>query len=259
MTASGQRPSSEALRSEPPIRLSPGCEFLADPLTLESCRPGVFAGGDLTLGPAQAIDAVAVGREAAESIARLMRWLDLRERGERVAKGFLLEAHMKLRPVDLASDRQFLADLPHFPKPQEESLSQAKSAARASVLLSRPFVLTGGAVAECDPAKCAACLTCSRSCPARVPRIIPNGLDPALPGHAYMEPAICQGCKVWVPNAPPRPSGSSYAPMGSSWPRSRPWPRAQKGWSRACRIEPVKRHVFSDGWTEPRPLRPTDE
>ncbi|MDR1039494.1 MAG: FAD-dependent oxidoreductase [Deltaproteobacteria bacterium] len=119
------------------------------------------------------------------------------------AEGFLLEAHMKLRPVDLATDGQFLAGLAHYPKPVEESVSQAKAAAaRACALLAKPFILTGGAVAECDPAKCAACLTCVRSCPFKVPRIVPNEDDPSQPGHAHMEPAICQGCGVCVSECP---------------------------------------------------------
>jgi heterodisulfide reductase subunit A-like polyferredoxin len=119
------------------------------------------------------------------------------------AEGFLLEAHMKLRPVDLASEGQFLAGLAHYPKPLEESLAQAgAAAARAAAVLARPYILVGGAVAECDPAKCAACLTCLRSCPARVPRIVPDGEDPSLPGHAFMEPAVCQGCGICVSECP---------------------------------------------------------
>ncbi|MDR1037757.1 MAG: FAD-dependent oxidoreductase [Deltaproteobacteria bacterium] len=119
------------------------------------------------------------------------------------AEGFLLEAHMKLRPVDLASDGQFLAGLAHYPKPIDESISQARAAAaRAASVLAKPFIMTGGAVAECDPEKCAVCLTCVRSCPVKVPRIVPNEEDPALKGHAYMEPAICQGCGVCVSECP---------------------------------------------------------
>jgi heterodisulfide reductase subunit A-like polyferredoxin len=119
------------------------------------------------------------------------------------ADGFLLEAHMKLRPVDLATDGQFLAGLAHYPKPLEESVSQARAAAaRACALLSRPYIMTGGAVAECDPDKCAACLTCVRSCPSGVPRIMPREGDPSRPGHARVEPAVCRGCGVCVSECP---------------------------------------------------------
>ena len=42
--------------------------------------------------------------------------------------GFFLEAHMKLRPVDFATDGVFVAGLAHYPKPVDESIAQAKAA-----------------------------------------------------------------------------------------------------------------------------------
>jgi heterodisulfide reductase subunit A-like polyferredoxin len=119
------------------------------------------------------------------------------------AEGFLLEAHMKLRPVDLATDGQFVAGLAHYPKTLEETIAQAKAAAsKAAGVLSRDHILAGGICAEVDPLKCAACLTCVRSCPIGVPRIVKNESDPKLPGHAHMEEAVCQGCGVCVSECP---------------------------------------------------------
>jgi heterodisulfide reductase subunit A len=43
--------------------------------------------------------------------------------------GFFLEAHMKLRPVDFATEGVFLAGLAHSPKTIEESIIQAQAAA----------------------------------------------------------------------------------------------------------------------------------
>ena len=55
--------------------------------------------------------------------------------------GFLLEAHVKLRPVDFATDGIFLAGLAHYPKPVEESIAQAQAAvARAVTVLSSRWV-----------------------------------------------------------------------------------------------------------------------
>jgi heterodisulfide reductase subunit A len=51
----------------------------ADPVTLETNIPGVFAGGDVVSGPADAIGAIAAGKEAAESIDRYLSGTDLRE------------------------------------------------------------------------------------------------------------------------------------------------------------------------------------
>jgi heterodisulfide reductase subunit A-like polyferredoxin len=124
-------------------------------------------------------------------------------KGQLTAEGFLLEAHMKLRPVDLATDGQYLAGLAHYPKPLEETIAQSKaSAARAVTILAKPHIMVGGVIAVVDPDKCAVCCTCVRACPVSVPKIVRNETDPALRGHAFMEPAICQGCGVCVSECP---------------------------------------------------------
>jgi heterodisulfide reductase subunit A len=115
----------------------------------------------------------------------------------RNAEGFLNEAHMKLRPVDLPSDGLFLAGLAHYPKPIDETIAQAKAAAgRAATILARSIVEVGGIVAEVDQDKCAVCLTCVRACPFNVP-VIDYTVD-----AAYIDPAKCQGCGVCVSECP---------------------------------------------------------
>lgn len=52
---------------------------IVNPETLETSLPGVFAGGDAVLGPASMVEAVGAGIEAAESIHRYLRGLDLRQ------------------------------------------------------------------------------------------------------------------------------------------------------------------------------------
>ncbi len=51
----------------------------ADPLTRQTNTEGVFAGGDVVAGPADAIGAIADGKEAAISIERYLSGVDLRE------------------------------------------------------------------------------------------------------------------------------------------------------------------------------------
>ncbi|MDR2387571.1 MAG: FAD-dependent oxidoreductase [Deltaproteobacteria bacterium] len=124
-------------------------------------------------------------------------------KGQLTAEGFLLEAHMKLMPVDLATHGQYLCGLAHYPKPLEETIAQSKaSAARAAGILAKPYIMVGGVVAVVDPEKCAVCCTCVRACPVSVPKIVRNEEDEALRGHAFMEPAICQGCGVCVSECP---------------------------------------------------------
>ena len=45
---------------------------IADPLTLQTRRPKIFAAGDLVSGPKSVIEALAQGREAAISIGRFL-------------------------------------------------------------------------------------------------------------------------------------------------------------------------------------------
>ncbi len=53
--------------------------FEADPATLATSRPGVFAGGDVVTGPSTVVQAIGMGRDGAESIHRYLRGLDLHE------------------------------------------------------------------------------------------------------------------------------------------------------------------------------------
>ncbi len=112
------------------------------------------------------------------------------------ANGFLVEAHAKLRPVDFASEGIFMAGLAHYPKPVDESIAQAQAAvSRAMTILSRDEILVGGVVSTVESQRCAACLTCVRTCPYRVPRI-------GKEGHAVIEPAECHGCGICVSECP---------------------------------------------------------
>jgi heterodisulfide reductase subunit A-like polyferredoxin len=120
------------------------------------------------------------------------------------ADGFFLEAHIKLRPVDFATEGFFLAGAAHYPKTVEETIVQAQAAAaRAARLLSRPSLTAGGAIAQVDPAKCVACLTCVRICPFDVPQVQPATVGVGnVAGAAFIEPSVCRGCGVCVAECP---------------------------------------------------------
>ncbi len=118
--------------------------------------------------------------------------------------GFFLEAHVKLRPVDFASDGFFLAGMAHYPKFLGEAIAQAQAAAaRAATILSRDYLEVGGIVAQVDAEKCVGCLTCVRICPYHVPQIRADltGVGGII-GAAYIEPAQCHGCGVCVGECP---------------------------------------------------------
>ncbi len=115
--------------------------------------------------------------------------------------GFFMEAHVKLRPLDFANPGLYLCGLAHSPKFLEESIAQAKGAAsRASTVLSQEQMYVGGRVAVVDPAKCAVCLTCVRTCPYEVPKIVTA--EHSVSKAAYIDPAACQGCGACVAECP---------------------------------------------------------
>ncbi|NWG04766.1 MAG: FAD-dependent oxidoreductase, partial [Syntrophaceae bacterium] len=102
--------------------------------------------------------------------------------------GFFLEAHVKLRPVDFATDGLYLCGMAHYPKSINETISQAEAAsARAATVLSQEVLQVGGVVAVVEGERCAACLTCVRVCPYEVPVINAKG-------EAEIDLAKCKGC-----------------------------------------------------------------
>ena len=104
------------------------------------------------------------------------------------ADGFFLEAHVKLRPVDFASEGLFLCGTAHAPKFLSETISQGSAvAARAASILSRKVMPVGAQIAWVDPDKCIACMTCVHVCPYMAPQI---GKD----NKAEVQAALCMGC-----------------------------------------------------------------
>jgi NADPH-dependent glutamate synthase beta subunit-like oxidoreductase len=71
--AIGQRPRLDFLQDTSGLELTPAGTIKANPDTLETSLPGVFAGGDVVFGPRNLIDAVANGKLAARSIDDYLR------------------------------------------------------------------------------------------------------------------------------------------------------------------------------------------
>ena len=103
--------------------------------------------------------------------------------------GFFAEAHVKLRPVDFATDGVFLCGLAHAPKPIDESIAQAKAAAaRAVTILSLENIKVGGNVSEIIPDLCSGCLGCINVCPYEA---ITFDQEKFV---AEVNQALCKGC-----------------------------------------------------------------
>jgi heterodisulfide reductase subunit A len=66
-----------------PLEMTPQGTLKVDPITLCTCVDGVFCGGDAVVGGGTVIEAIAAGKEAAISLDRYIRGVDLRTgRGE---------------------------------------------------------------------------------------------------------------------------------------------------------------------------------
>ncbi len=79
--------------------------------------------------------------------------------------GFFKEAHVKLRPVEFATDGVYLCGLAHYPKFMAETINQSYGAAgRVLTLLSHDTVVASASVCEVDEKKCVSCGACITAC-----------------------------------------------------------------------------------------------
>ncbi len=70
--AIGQTSDLSWVGSEDGIEVTPRNTIKVDPATLATTAPGIFAGGDVSFGPRNAIDAIANGKKAARSIHKYL-------------------------------------------------------------------------------------------------------------------------------------------------------------------------------------------
>jgi len=103
--------------------------------------------------------------------------------------GFFAEAHVKLRPVDFATDGIFVCGLAHAPKSLDESITQAQAAAaRAVTVLAMENIKMGGIVSHIIPERCSGCMGCINVCPFGAITFDPEKFV------AEVNPALCKGC-----------------------------------------------------------------
>ena len=111
-------------------------------------------------------------------------------------EGYFIEAHVKLRPVDLANEGIFLCGTAHSPKLISEAISQSLAAAsRATIFLSQSEITLSAITARVDPDLCTACLVCVRACPYGVPHINEEGIS-------EIDEALCHGCGICAAECP---------------------------------------------------------
>ena len=113
--------------------------------------------------------------------------------------GFFLEAHIKLRPVDFATEGVFVAGMAHSPKTIAESIIQAQAtAARAATILSNKKYYAEATISSVNEELCAGCGMCGALCPYEA--IVYKEKDGKR--ISSVNEALCKGCGTCVAACP---------------------------------------------------------
>jgi heterodisulfide reductase subunit A len=111
--------------------------------------------------------------------------------------GFFVEAHVKLRPIDFATDGVFVCGLAHAPKPIDESVAHGLGAAsRAVTLLSQKEMFGNAIVAHIEAETCVGCQGCVKVCPYEAIRYLEDRKI------CEINEAICKGCGACAATCP---------------------------------------------------------
>jgi heterodisulfide reductase subunit A-like polyferredoxin len=113
----------------------------------------------------------------------------------RTGEGFFLEAHLKLRPVDFATDGVFLCGLAHSAKAVDETIVQAQAAAaRAATVLARDRIELEANISEVVPENCDGCAYCVAPCPFHAITLVEYVRNGSVKKIIEVDETACKGC-----------------------------------------------------------------
>ncbi len=114
--------------------------------------------------------------------------------------GFFLEAHVKHRPLDFATEGIFVCGTCHSPKSLSETIAQAQgAAARALIPLLNGVVENDALIAEVDLGKCVGCEICELNCPYGAAKLVETEKNEF---KSQINPSLCKGCGVCAAGCP---------------------------------------------------------
>ncbi len=146
---------------------------------------------DIALEADRVVLSVAVvPRDDAGEVAKLLKV-------PRTADGFFQEAHLKLRPVDFASDGIFLCGMAHYPKKAlTETVTQALAAAgRAATVLSNRTIEIEPIISHVNEEKCDGCAYCVDPCPFKAITLVEYQNEAGqTKKRVVVDETVCKGC-----------------------------------------------------------------
>jgi heterodisulfide reductase subunit A len=136
---------------------------------------------------------LSTGLEPRRDAVEVARTFGLSRSGD----GFFLEKHIKLAPVETASDGIFIAGACQGPKDIPDTVAQAGAAAVAALaMLDQGKVTLQPYVAIVDLERCSGCGECVLACPYNAIKLVD--------GHAQIEETACKGCGTCVGHCLPK-------------------------------------------------------
>ncbi|MCF6289563.1 MAG: FAD-dependent oxidoreductase [Desulfobacterales bacterium] len=112
---------------------------------------------------------------------------------------FYLEAHVKLRPVELPVAGVYVSGLAHSPKPVDEIIVQAQAAAaKAAIPMVRGYVSVDPIVSNVDKETCIGCSLCASLCPYQAIRMVKQ--DKKKKAETIV--ASCKACGICASHCP---------------------------------------------------------
>lgn len=111
--------------------------------------------------------------------------------------GFFQEAHMKLAPVDFATNGIFLCGMAHYPKKAitESVIQAAASASRAATVLSKKVIEIEPTISHVIEEKCDGCAYCVDPCPFNAITLVEYQDEKGqTKKRVVIEETLCKGC-----------------------------------------------------------------
>ncbi len=167
--------------NEPQVTASPDLQVVVHDAMLNT---------DVVLDADRVVLSVAtVPRPDADQLAQLLKV-------PRTQDGFFFEAHMKLRPVDFATEGIYLCGMAHYPKKAvTESVIQAAAAAgRAATILAQDRLELDAIVSHVVDENCDGCAYCIDPCPFQALTLIEYMKDGAIKKTVERDRVLCKGC-----------------------------------------------------------------